>query len=196
MTEPTKRRLAPVFLGLAAAALVLGGTVAIPVLLDSDDDGAGAQAGEVNLDAVQTFDLAPPKHVRGGVAYAQTPPVGGDHNEVWLECGRYDEPLQNEHAVHDLEHGTVWITYRPDMSDADVALLADSLPAEGIMSPFDGLPSAAVVTVWGIQLQLDGADDPRLPLFLEEYGDGASAPESGASCTGGAGDPLQEGVDA
>ena len=145
---------------------------------------------------MQKFELAPPKHVRGRVAYAQVPPVGGDHDDVWLECGRYDKPLPNENAVHDLEHGVVWITYRPDMSASDVALLADSLPTEGIMSPYDGLPAPAVVTVWGIQLQLTGADDPRLPLFIEEYGDGASSPEPGASCAGGAGKPLQAGLDA
>ncbi len=90
----------------------------------------------------------------------------------------------------------MWITYRPDMSEADVALLADSLPREGIMSPYVGLTAPAVVTVWGIQLELEGADDPRLGLFLDEYGDGASAPESNASCEGGAGNPVREGLDA
>ena len=195
MTEPKQRRLAPLLVSVLAAVLVVGGALAIPVLLDSGDDG-DKESADTSLAAVQKFDLEPPKHVRGRVAYAQTPPVGGDHNDVWLECGRYSEPLRNENAVHDLEHGTVWITYRPDMSEADVALLADSLPPEGIMSPYDGLPAPAVVTVWGIQLQLTGADDPRLALFLEEYGDGASAPESGASCAGGAGEPVQGGLNA
>ena len=51
------------------------------------------------------------------------------------------------------------------------------------------LLALAVVTVWGTQLQLDGADDRRLGLFLEEYGDGHTAPEFGASCRGGTSDP-------
>jgi hypothetical protein len=49
-----------------------------------------------------------------------------------------------------------------------------------------------VVTVWGARLQLDGADDERLGLFLEEYGDGHTAPELGVSCQGGTPDPGGE----
>ena len=59
----------------------------------------------------------------------------------------------------------------------------------GILSPYEDLPSPVVVTVWGVQLQLDGADDERLGLFLEEYGDGHTAPEFGVTCRGGTPDP-------
>ena len=41
------------------------------------------------------------------------------------------------------------------------------------------------MTVWGRQLRLTGADDPRLPLFLAAFGDGHTAPEPFASCAGG-----------
>ncbi|MCW2835184.1 MAG: hypothetical protein JWN68_3137 [Nocardioides sp.] len=60
------------------------------------------------------------------------------------------------------------------------------------MSPYEGLPSAVVVTVWGAQLALERAGDPRLALFLEEYGDGHTAQEFGASCSGGTTDPTGE----
>jgi hypothetical protein len=46
-----------------------------------------------------------------------------------------------------------------------------------------------VITVWGAQLQLTGPDDPRLPLFLDEFGDGGTSPEGMASCEGGVTDP-------
>jgi Protein of unknown function (DUF3105) len=185
------RRVAPLAVSGLAATLVVGGALAVPVLLKSDKDAGAARA---TLAAAQKFDLGSPRHVRGKIAYAQTPPVGGDHNRAWLACGRYDEPVPNENAVHDLEHGTVWITYRPDMAAADVALLAESLPKEGIMSPYDDLPAPAVVTVWGVQLKLTGVDDKRLALFLAEYGDGGSAPEFEASCAGGIGDPIDDAV--
>ena len=58
------------------------------------------------------------------------------------------------------------------------------------MSPREGLPSPVVVTVWGAQLRLDSADDRRLGLFLEEYGDGHTAPEFGVSCEGGTPSPT------
>jgi hypothetical protein len=49
-------------------------------------------------------------HVPGPVVRSVIPPVGRDHNAVWANCGVYDEPLPNERAVHNLEHGAVWIT--------------------------------------------------------------------------------------
>ena len=41
------------------------------------------------------------------------------------------------------------------------------------------------MTVWERQLELTGADDPRLALFLAAFGDGHTAPEPLASCAGG-----------
>ena len=107
------------------------------------------------------------------------------HDPVWLDCGAYDAPVRDENAVHDLEHGSVWITYRPGLDAAAVDTLTQALPQNGILSPYDGLPAPVVVTVWGRQLRLTGADDPRLPLFIARYGDGHSAPEPFASCAGG-----------
>ena len=108
--------------------------------------------------------------------YDQTPPAGGDHDPAWLECGVYDEPVRDENAVHSLEHGTVWVTHDPDLAAASVAALAERLPEKSILSPYDGLPGPVVVTVWGRQLVLDGADDPRLDLFLRSSATGTPRP--------------------
>lgn len=186
--------MAPALLSLLAGLIVLGGALAVPVLLDGDDEDSERSA--VSLAEVQTYQLQAPKHVRGRIAYAQDPPVGGDHNQAWLACGRHPEPIRNEFAVHNLEHGTIWIAHSPELSPAGIRTLEKALPADGIMTPYAGLDSPAVVTVWGAQLALDSADDPRLALFLEEYGDGATAPEAAASCDGGIGDPVKPSLDA
>ncbi len=48
-----------------------------------------------------------------------------------------------------------------------------------------------VATVWGYQLQLEGADDPRLEAFMDEYYLNPDyVPEPGASCDGGSSDTL------
>ncbi|MCW2768400.1 MAG: hypothetical protein JWO11_4359, partial [Nocardioides sp.] len=111
------------------------------------------------------------------------------HDPVWLDCGTYDQPVRDENAVHDLEHGAIWLTFDPGLDPDDVAAMAAKLGHNSIVSPYDGLSSPVVVTVWGRQLELDGSDDPRLGLFLAEYGDGHTSPEPFASCAGGTENP-------
>lgn len=187
MAQPAPRgRGLVVVVALVAAVAVLALAVVVPVLLDGQRrEQREVTASGANLDAVKSYGDLPRDHVTGDVHYDTTPPVGGRHDPEWLDCGAYDTPVRNENAVHDLEHGAVWITYAPGLSKADVATLADALPDNGLMSPYPGLPAPVVVTVWGRQLALTGADDPRLVLFIDTFSDGHTAPEPFASCAGG-----------
>lgn len=180
---PAPRRALPVVLAAVVAVLLVGIAVTVPLVL-VDESPEAAAAGPANLEDVRVYDDLEVAHTTEDVEYPQSPPVGGPHAPVWLDCGVYDEPVRDENAVHDLEHGTVWITYDPD-AGVDVDALAEVLPQNGIVSPYDGLDAPLVVTVWGRQLELDGADDPRLELFLDTYGGGETAPEPFASCAGG-----------
>jgi hypothetical protein len=183
-----RRRNLPLVLATTGAVLVLGAALVAP-LVDQAIRGEEEAQRALDLALVQTWDITERGHTTGDVTYTQDPPAGGEHAPIWLACGVYDQPVREENAVHDLEHGTTWITYDADLPADDVEQLAAQLPDNGIMSPRDGLPSPVVVTVWGAQLQLDGADDERLGLFIEEYGDGHTAPEFGVTCEGGTPDP-------
>ncbi|KRE96077.1 hypothetical protein ASG76_03250 [Nocardioides sp. Soil774] len=178
----------PLVLATVAAVLVMGAALAAP-LVDRVIRGGETAQRVLDLSAVRTFDVPDRSHTTLDVLYPQSPPVGGSHAPIWLDCGVYDEPVRDENAVHDLEHGAVWITHDPDLAADDVEQLAAQLPDNGIMSPYAGLDAPVVVTVWGVQLGLDGPDDERLGLFLEEYGDGHTAPEFGVTCQGGTDDP-------
>src|SRR3954468_23491462 len=99
---------------------LLGRIAMVPVLVLIGGGGIGYAAYNhanknkfKDLAGVKVYDVPGRNHVTGNVSYPQTPPVGGDHNSVWLNCGIYDQPVPNENAVHDLEHGAVWITYQP-----------------------------------------------------------------------------------
>ena len=192
-------RSLPLVLAAVASALVLGAALVAP-LVDRVVRGEERAQRALDLTLVETWEILDRSHTEDDLTYEQNPPAGGAHAPVWLACGVYDEPVRDENAVHDLEHGTVWITHDPELSEDDRAALAEQLPDNGIMSPRDDLPSPVVVTVWGAQLRLDGADDRRLRLFLEEYGDGHTAPEYGVSCQGGTPDPQggvpEQGTDA
>ena len=104
------------------------------------------------LDAVKTFTVTR-EHTTEPVTYAQTPPVGGDHQPTWLNCGVYTEPVPDELAVHSLEHGAVWVTYRPDLPADQVAgpRRRDPRHVHRASPRVDGLPSPVVASAWGTQ---------------------------------------------
>lgn len=147
-----------------------------------------------SLDAVVVFEDLPTTHTDDPVDYPTEPPVGGPHADRWLDCGVYDEQVPAENLVHDLEHGTVVIAHDPDLDADDVERLVEALPQNGILTPWAGMDAPVVVTVWGRQLALDGADDPRLGLFIEQLGNGETAPEPMASCAGGIEPPQDPGT--
>lgn len=172
--------------GSAAAVIVVAAIVASvvfapaapPTLDRGDGDGSG-------IEGVETFENSA-NHVEGAVDYPQSPPAGGDHNAVWLNCGVYGEPVPNENAVHSLEHGAVWVTYDPAALSADeIAALRAQLPSSyTILSPYEGLDSPIAVSAWNAQLKVDAADDPRIGEFLAAYWRSTAAPEPNALCSG------------
>lgn len=142
------------------------------------------------------LDRVPGQHVDGTVEYAMVPPAGGPHNPAWQTCGVYTSPIYNEHAVHSLEHGAVWITYRPDLPAADIQRLQE-LANQGhiIVSPYPGLTDPVVASSWGRQLRLSGADDPRLQQFIVDYRRNPdTAPEPNATCSMGVTDIMPAGT--
>ncbi len=182
-----------VVVGLAVATAV--GLVAAATLAYAGVWGVAEPApapAQVTLDDVVTYEDLPTTHTEKPVTYDQSPAVGGPHARAWLDCGTYDEPVREENVVHDLEHGTVWFAVSEDLDPESLAALGAMLPDNGILAPYPGLDAPAVVTVWGAQLRLTGAEDPRLPLFLAAYGNGRTAPEPMASCDGGLSDPDGE----
>jgi hypothetical protein len=135
------------------------------------------------IDGVRTFHGLDAGHSEAPVSYPQVPPVGGIHNPVWLPCAFYDQPVQNEQAVHSLEHGAIWITFRPDLPQAEIdglATLARSRNLILVSRWESGLPAPVVVTGWGRQLQLQSTSDPRLMEFIRLYAN--QGPEINAPC--------------
>jgi hypothetical protein len=125
-------------------------------------------------------------HTLGSVSYAQVPPHSGDHSPVWQRCGFYGEPVGDEHAVHSLEHGAVWITHQPDLPPAQIEALRAVTQSQKdvLVSPYPGLPAPVVVSVWGRQVRLDAVDDAQLAKTLHDIRSGPAAPEPGGGCDG------------
>lgn len=125
-------------------------------------------------------------HVIGKVEYETHPPTGGDHFDFWHNCLFYTQPLIDEAAVHSLEHGAVWVAYRPDVNPEVLNPIRARVEAEThlMASPYPGLESPLVLSAWERQLAVESWDDPLVEEFLNGYLGRLSttAPEAGLSC--------------
>ena len=183
------RRRIGVIVGASVTAVALVGGTSW-VVVGSRDSGSSTQ-NNVALTGLQTYAGLARDHVDGAVSYPQTPPVGGAHSSTWQNCGVYSAPVRSENAVHSLEHGAMWITYRPGLAAPELATLLKDVSGQpyALVSPYPGLPSPIVASVWGVQLKLSSASDPRLQAFVDTFKSGTQAPEPGGECTGGIGTP-------
>ena len=141
-------------------------------------------------EGVKTFPATTNRNVEGQVTYEEDPPTHGDHAPSWQKCGFYSSPVQNERAVHSMDHGTVWITYRSELPTEQVDILRGLAREEYVLvSPYPGLFAPVVATAWRNQLTLERADDPRLRQFVDQFRLSETAPRSGNGCENGVGEP-------
>lgn len=127
-------------------------------------------------------------HKTGTLTYKVNPPVGGDHNPSWQNCTGdvYDAPIAKENAVHSLEHGAVWLTYRVGLPADQVNRLAERVRGTDylMLSPVDSLDAPISLQAWGYRLTVDSADDGRIDTFIKAARVNAAA-EPGATCSNG-----------
>lgn len=181
------RLVVPVISVLAIALTACSDKVATP-------QSTAAQTTKTSelADVIMFNDLTR-NHVTTPVSYPQSPPVGGDHSPIWQNCGIYDGPVANENAVHSMEHGAVWLAYRPDLGAADVEILRSLARGHThvLVAPYTGLSEAVVATAWGKQLRLTTLNADTLKTFVKTYEQGPQTPEPGVSCSGKLGNPIE-----
>jgi Protein of unknown function (DUF3105) len=183
---------------IATIALTLA--IALGTLAACNADSGPAKIGEVKVfpkipggDHTQTQDET--------VTYAVTPPVGGKHAGVWQNCGIYDTEIRNETAVHALEHGAVWFTYKASISESDKIKLRQYVASNPytLMSVYPNQDAPIILSAWAVQLKLETLDEGKIQAFLDKYmfdpakrdGKEPQTVEFGASCVGGTGQPRQ-----
>lgn len=173
------------------AAVVVGVAAGGWYLVDRDRarNEAAKAAAAAPVEGEKTFDDLSRNHVSTPVDYRMSPAVGGDHDQVWMNCNGdvYDREIDETNAVHSLEHGAVWVTYNDKAADGDVGDLAEKVRRTPytLMSPYAGQSAPIVLSAWGRQLSVDSASDPRVEQFFTKYVQGEQTPEPGAACTGG-----------
>ena len=178
-------------IGIVTASVAGAAAVALIVTVVVTSGTPRADRSEIDVAGVQTWDDLTANHVTGAVDYEMTPPAGGDHAAVWMNCGVYTEQVPNENAVHDLEHGAIWFTYDPaQVTDEQIEQITDLAPSTySVVSPYEGMDSPMAVSAWGAQLAFDDPEADSVSDFVTKYWKSADAPEPGAPCTGGVDGP-------
>ncbi|MFD0026508.1 DUF3105 domain-containing protein [Streptomyces sp. NPDC058382] len=169
------------------AGLVVGGGYLMNAADEQDEAETAAKSSPVKGE--KSWDKLSQNHVDKKVDYPMNPPVGGDHNPVWMNCDAdvYTEAIPKENAVHSLEHGAVWVTYNSEAEPADVKKLGERVSATtySLMSPVEDQAAPLMLSAWGKQLTVKSATDARVAQFFTKYVQGPQTPEPGAACTGG-----------
>lgn len=124
-------------------------------------------------------------------AYTSVPATSGSHYSGSGAPARwavYDEFVQNEVLVHNLEHAGIGIHYDcPDGCDDLVAKLTEiaeryhsrsnARARKVIMSPFPDLDSTIALTAWNYLDTFDEFDEERIITFIEDHMNSSNAPE-------------------
>ena len=181
-----RNRLLGIIGAIVALVLVVGTVTTVIIINATPQQTPEAQLSGDYADRVQLYPGLEATHTDSRVTYDVIPPVGGPHNATWLQCGIYDEEQQNENAVHDLEHGAVWLTYDPAFAtDEQIEALRELARERGsymLVSPYEGIGEAMAASAWGAQLRFDDVDDPVLAEFIENYWRSPDSPEPNATC--------------
>ncbi len=144
------------------------------------------ESTDPRIEGVEIYEDLSYDHVSGPIDYDLLPPAGGPHSPMWQNCGVYDEPIRDENAVHSMEHGAVWVTYKQGLPADQVEKLADKVKGQDymLMSPVPGLDKNVSLQAWGYQLKVDSVNDPRIDAFIKALRLNASV-EPGAACSSG-----------
>ena len=102
--------------------------------------------------------------------------------------------MPDEHVVHSLEHGAVWLAYSEDLAPDEIAVIKRLVASDDkvVASPYPGVDVPVVALAWERRMEFSDLDDPDLAVFVDGYTGRGSAPESGGPCSGAVGTPSRD----
>lgn len=108
------------------------------------------------------------------VTYQSNPPTSGDHWGTPLRDGIYDEEKPDEAVVHSMEHGRVWISYKPSISDELKNELLELLKSRSaiIVTPREANDTDIALAAWEHLDAFDveeTLDTKRILDFIKTY---------------------------
>lgn len=131
------------------------------------------------------------KHVPDGTRaeYNSNPPSSGDHYIAPAPKGFYEQEIPDGTLIHNLEHGYVWIAYRPDLPKDQIEKLKKLFsapfsdpkfkPSKAIVAPRSNNPAPISAVSWRWTMDLNSFDEDKLKTFYLQHV--SKSPEPAAS---------------
>jgi len=97
-------------------------------------------------------------------SYNSNPPTSGAHFTSPANWGIYDYEVHDKLAIHNMEHGGVWISYRPSIDTHVVerlkAIVGEFGGSKLLMAPRQANDADIAVAAWArvLKIDLDGGD--------------------------------------
>jgi hypothetical protein len=176
---------------VAGAVAVLAAAVAVGVFAFG---GETASNDEVIAEAgceLETFPAQSRDHVEEppeDFEHNSFPPTSGPHHPVSAPWGIYDQPVDQLHVVHNLEHGGVVIQYGEGVPQSEIDAIAEWYrgdPNGLVVAPLPALESQIALGAWtqdvdargrdqgdgqGVLAKCERFDAAAFDAFLDEYG--------------------------
>lgn len=128
----------------------------------------------------QAFEIVGAEHLPGCTpSYNSNPPTSGCHDPQPATWGVHNEG-KDEVFIHNLEHGGIWISYKPELDPAQIEQLKDFAKRyrKIIVAPRAQNDANIALVSWGRLQNLDQYDETAILRFIEANYN--KAPEPGA----------------
>ena len=116
------------------------------------------------------------EHVPVGAAhsaYNSNPPSGGWHYALTAKKQFYNEPIDDGYALHNLEHGDIWITYHPRVPQSVKDELKAFAFSRVLISPREANDTDVALVAWervdAFNLENGEFPEGRIQDFITRY---------------------------
>lgn len=161
-----------------------------PSVLGEKADEARPAAVSNPVEGTFDYDIVGRTHIASGTpgsGYNSNPPTSGVHWPAPAKGGIYDTALPDEQAIHNMEHGYIWISYWPKsvslqategaalkegLSDEDLNKIEEIVKDDDwkiILSPREANEKKIALAAWGRVLNLDEFDSDKIKDFIKTY---------------------------
>lgn len=122
----------------------------------------------------EAYPIEGAAHVAEGtrVEHKTNPPSSGAHYANPARWSVYNKELSDGNLVHNLEHGGIWISYKPSIPQDEIKKLEDLVKtyrSKVILTPREKNDSPIALVSWGRIYKIDSFNEDAIKNFILKY---------------------------